>query len=190
MSRPSEIRAGDTYTYTVSDSNYPASDGWTLRVVLQNATYRVKVDAQTNADGTSYDVTLSSANTDDLLAAGVYQLTEAVEKGTGASLERHTTFSGVVNVKRDIVTGTSAIDARSDARIMLDTVVATIKANLGKSHESMSIAARAIGYRSWDEMLKARQRLQQEVAAEDSAEAAAQGLASNKPFQTRFTGIV
>lgn len=190
MSRPTEIRAGDTYTYTVSDSTYPASDGWALRVVLQNATYRVKVDAATNADGVSYDVTLTSANTDDLLAAGVYQLTEAVEKTVGVTLHRHTIYSGVVNVKRDIVTGTAAVDARSDARIMLDTVVATIKANLGKGHESMSIAARSIGYRSWEDMLKARQRLQQEVAAEDSAEAAAQGLTSNKPCLTRFTGIV
>jgi len=190
MARPTEIRAGDTYTYSVSLSDYPASDGWTLRVVIQNATYRVKVAATTNADGVSYDVTLPSSSTDDFAAAGVYQITEAVEKGTAPNIERHTTFSGVVNVKRDIVTGTAAVDARSDARIMLDTVVATIKENLGKGHESMSIAARAIGYRSWEEMLKARQRLQQEVAAEDSAEAAAQGLESNKPVQTRFTGVI
>lgn len=190
MSRPTEIRAGDSYSYTVSISDYPASAGWTLRVVLQNATYRVKVNATTNADGESYDVTLSSANTDDLATGGTYQITEAVEKGSGVTLERHTTFSGSILVRKDIVTGTAAVDARSDARIILDTITATIKANVGKGHDSMSIAARAIGYRSWEEMLKARSRLQFEVKAEEASEAASQGLESNKPMLTRFTGVI
>ncbi len=190
MSRPTDIRAGDTYTYTVSYSGYPASDGWTLRVVIQNATYRVKVDAVANADGVSYDVTLASTNTDDFLTSGVYQFSEAVEKGTGSTLQRHTLYTGSVNVTRDVVSGTSAVDSRTDARIMLDTINVTIKASLGKGHESMSIAARAIGYRSWEEMLRVRSRLQMEVQAEENNAAIAAGLDGRRNPQTRFAGIV
>lgn len=188
MSRPTEIRAGDTYTWTVTSSDYPATDGWTLRIVIQNDAVRLKVDAATS--GSDYAVTLTSANTDDLTSAGTYQITEAVEKGTGASLERHTLYLGTINVLKDIVTGTAAVDARTDARIMLDTITATIKANLGKPQESMSIAARAIGYRSWEEMLKARQRLTVEVKGEEQAQAAAAGLATALPIRTRFSGVV
>ena len=188
MSKPTEIRAGDTYTWTVTSSDYPATDGWTLRIVIQNDAVRLKVDAATS--GSDYAVTLTSANTDDLTSAGTYQITEAVEKGTGASLERHTLYLGTINVLKDIVTGTAAVDARTDARIMLDTITATIKANLGKPQESMSIAARAIGYRSWEEMLKARQRLTVEVKGEEQAQAAAAGLATALPIRTRFSGVV
>lgn len=190
MSRPTEIRAGDSYTWTVSSSDYPASAGWTLKVVVINASYRTAATVATNSDGESYDVTLTSAQSDDLITPGAYTLVEAVEMGSGATLKRHTIFTGIVNVTKDAITGTAAVDLRSDARIMLETITTTIKANLGKGHESMSIAARAIGYRSWDEMLKARQRLLAEVAAETTADAIAQGLEPNKPIRTRFGGIV
>lgn len=190
MSRPTEIRAGDTYEYNVSSDLYPASDGWTLKVTVNNSSYRFQVSAATNADGESYDVTFSSANTDDLLAAGKYALVEAVEKGSGASLERHTIYSGVVDVLLSVTAGSLPVDFRTDARIMLDTITATMKTSLGKGHESMQIAARAIGYRSWEEMLKARERLMREVKAEENAEAIAQGLEPNRPVLTRFGGIV
>lgn len=188
MSRPSEIRAGDSYAWTVTSSDYPATDGWTLRVVIQNATIKLKVDAA--ASGSDYAVTLTSGNTDDLTAAGVYQISEAVEKGSGVTLQRHTLYSGTINVLKDIVTGTAAVDARTTARIMLDTINATITANLGKGHDAMSIAARSLNYRSWEEMLTARHRLTVEVKGEEAAQDAANGLASVLPIRTRFSGVV
>ncbi len=190
MSRPTNILAGDTYTYTVSNADYPASAGWTLKVTINNPTVRLQVSATTNADGESYDVALASADTDGLTTGGLYLYHESVEKGSGATLQRHTIYAGTVNVTKDVTTGSTATDARSTARKMLDAVETTILANLGKGHETMQIAARAIGYRSWEEMLRVRNRLAMEVKAEDDAFLIAQGLEPNKPVRTRFGGIV
>jgi hypothetical protein len=190
MLRPTEIIAGDTYTWTSSSSDYPASDGWTLKVTINNATIRVQESATTNANGKDYDVTLASTNTDDFTTVGVCAITEAVEKGTGPTLERHTIFQGSVNMVKSIAAASAAIDVRTTARKMLDAIDATILTSLGKGHESMSIAARAIGYRSWDEMLRVQQRLEMKVKAEENAAAIAQGLEPNKPLRTRFAGIV
>jgi hypothetical protein len=187
--RPTEIIAGDTYSYTTSSSDYPASDGWTLKVTLNNAAVRVQVSTATNANGLDYDVTLASTNTDDLTTAGVYALVEAVEKGTGPTLVRHTVYSGTVNVVKSITAASGAIDVRSTARKMLDAIETTILSSLGKGHESMSIAARTIGYRSWDEMMRRRQALKLEVKAEEAAERIAQGLdAGNRMFVRMGTG--
>lgn len=190
MSRPTSILAGDTYTWVVSNSDYPASAGYTLKVTINNASVRKQITATTNADGESYDVALTSATSDDLTTAGAYILSEAVEKGAGATLERHTIYSGVIEVVKDVVSGSSAVDVRTNARKMLDAIETTIIASMGKGHDAMSIAARSINYRSWEEMLVARSRLQQEVKAEDLAWQIAQGLEPNKPMRTRFGGIV
>lgn len=190
MSRPTEIIAGDSYSYTVTPSDYPATDGWTLKVTIVNASYRLQVSATTNADGVSYDVGLKSTDTDDLLTAGVYAFVEAVQKGTGPTLERHTVYSGTIKVVLNATATTIATDLRSTARKMLDAIEATILANLGKGHDTLAIAARTIGYRSWDEMMRARQRLQLEIQTEETAAAVAQGLEPNRPILTRFSGIV
>jgi len=186
MVRPTNIVSGDTYTWDVSNGDYLASAGWTLKVTINSATHRLQVTAATDTDGDSFDVTLSAANTLALATPGAYTLVEAVEKGSGATIERHTLFQGTVNVTASVAGVITPIDSRSMARKMLDAVEATILGNLGKGHESMSIAARAIGYRSWDEMLKARGRLKLEVANEEAAERISQGLDGGNRIVTRM----
>lgn len=189
MSRPTEIRAGDTYTYTVSPSDYPASDGWTLKVTLNNSLTKKSATVATNADGKSYDVTLASTTTDDF-AAGVCQIVEAVESGSGESLVRHTIFSGTITILPNITGAAAAFDSRSTARKMLDAIETITLADFAKGHVTLSIGDRSITFRTWDEMMRARSRLQREVAAEDAAEAIRLGLEPNKPIRTRFGGIV
>lgn len=187
--RPTEIRAGDTYTYTVSSSDYPASAGWKLKVTLNNSSTFKQVDATTNADGESYDVTLKSADTDDF-AAGVCQIVEAVESGSGASLIRHTIFSGTLTILPNIAGASAAFDSRTTARKMLDAIETITLADFAKGHVTLSIGDRSITFRTWDEMMRARSSLKREVAAEETAEAIKLGLEPNKPIRTRFGGIV
>jgi hypothetical protein len=184
MSRPTQIRAGDTYTYTVTSSDYPATDGWTLSVTLNNATTRKEVSAVAN--GADYDVTLASTDTDDF-AAGVCQMVEAVEKGSGLTLERHTIFAGSVTILANLAGATVAADFRSHARKTLDAIEAAIEGRATRGQlASTVIGDRQVQYLAPEELIKWRSFYQSEVKREEAAERIAQGLDGGNRTLIRF----
>lgn len=185
MSRPTQIISGDTYEWNVGSTDYPASDGWALKVTYSNATVRKQITAATSTDGVTYDVILASTDSDDL-TAGTYAVVETVEKGSGATLERHTLASYQAVVTANLAGASAATDARTMARKMLDAIEVTILASFGKDALNMSIAARSIGYRTWDEMMQARDRLKREVSDEEAVQKAAMGQATGRNYHIRF----
>lgn len=185
MSRPLEIISGDTYEYTVSSSDYPASDGWTLKVTYTNAEDFKQVDAATAEDGESYTVTLNSIDT-GVLRAGVYNVVEAVQKGSGETLERHTLYSYQVTVTPNVSSAVSPVDTRSVAKQMLDLVNASLIASAGREMVSISTDGRMTQLRTWDEMYRMRARLMREVSDEDAKARAALGLATGRNILIKF----
>ena len=77
---PDRIDAGTSVEITLSYGDYPASSGWTAKLILHGAARLIKA-AATNADGKSFDITLASTDTDDL-SAGIHDWTVKVANGS------------------------------------------------------------------------------------------------------------
>jgi len=95
---PDRIDAGTSVEYTRSLPDYAASDGWTLKLILQGAVRLIKA-ATTASDGKSFNVVLLATDTDDL-TPGVYSWTEKVTN-VGLS-QTKTACSGTLEVFPDV----------------------------------------------------------------------------------------
>lgn len=114
---PTELRAGDTWQWCRSLSDYPAST-WSLSYKFRNATSHFDVAAA--ADGDAFAILVPMATTAGY-AAGSYIWYAFVENGT----ERYQVDDGSIQVLPD-VSSAVAYDGRGWARTMLDYVDAAL----------------------------------------------------------------
>lgn len=168
MNQPSIIYAGDKVEWTESLSDYPASEGWTLKYTLINSSYKESFSSA--ADGDDHDITLLNADTADW-NAGTYILQPYVEHtdGTIQTLERTT-----LEVKQNLLTATT-YDFRTHARKTLEAIEAAIERRATIEQISMQITTRggsskALQYMNMDELIKAREYYQDLVNTETAKE--------------------
>lgn len=188
MARPTVIVAGDTYTWTVSSSDYPASDGYSLKVTINSASARVNATTATASNGKDWDVTLTAAQSMQLNSPGRYYLVEVAEYGTGATIVRHTLYSGTVEVKHHVGDTTVPTDVRTHARKVLEAIEAAIEGRATRGQlQSTVIGDRQVQYLAPEELLKWRSFYKMEVAREEAQEKVAQGLDGGNRILTRFS---
>lgn len=177
---PSSLRAGDTWRWTKSLPDYPATS-WTLK-------YRFKshilpgFQVTATAAGAAHSVTVSAATTGGYLA-GDYAWTAWVENVGG---ESYTIASGIVTVEPDLRAGGAAdvLDTRSHARKALAAIESWIE-NKSPAVASYVIGDRQMRYIPIPELIKLRQAYRHEVIAEDNAARVAAGLGSRGRIQFR-----
>lgn len=176
---PAVLRAGDTWKWTRSLADWPAS-AWTLKYRAKNAAGGFEITA--TASGDDFSVAVAAATT-AAYAAGDYSWIAWVEAGA----EKFTVDSGTWTVQAEYRTGlaTVALDDRSHARKVLDAIEAFIEGN------DLQAAAVVIGERQIrnipiPELLKLRQRYLQEVAVEDQKAAIARGEGIGRRIQFRM----
>jgi hypothetical protein len=110
-----------------------------------------------------------------------------VEKGTGAAIERHTIYQGTVSVLVSVTAGSTAIDARTHARIVLDAIEAAIEGRATRGQlESTVIGDRQVQYLAPTELIKWRAFYKVEVAREEAAGKIAQGLDGGNRIMIRM----
>src|SRR5262245_1932840 len=101
-----------------TSGDFPASDGWSGK-------YRLSGPAQIDVNGTvdvdDYLFTISSSSSMSI-AAGTYTFAGWVEKGTGATKEKHTLWSGTVTVSPDLSAQKGVTDNRSQIRRTLQKI--------------------------------------------------------------------
>ena len=175
---PAVARAGDTWKWTKTLADYPASEGWALTYRFKSSDYAFEAAATTSGD--DYAVTVAATTTDDVVA-GLYTWVAQVAYGG----EKFTVDSGVLTVNPDYHTGTSTAtyDGRSHARIVLAAIEAVIEGRASIDQEGYEIAGRSLKRTPIPDLLKLRQAYRAEVAAEASAEAIASGLGSGRKIQ-------
>jgi hypothetical protein len=176
---PTRITAGDTLAWRKSLADYPATV-WTLKYRLINAAG--KVDITATADGTDHLVGVS-ATTSAAYAAGSYAWTAWVEKAG----ERVTVGGGTMVIAPNLAVQNS-FDARSDAAIIVDQLMAAYKtftATQGHVAE-YEIAGRRMKYRSSAEILEQLNHWQAILATEKRAERMAAGLGAGNKLLVRF----
>lgn len=96
-SEPTELTAGDSWQWDRTYSDYPSSDGWTLKYALTGAHPTViPLTAAPSADGASFEIRVLPAATKDY-TPGRYDLIGYVTDGA----DRHQVYSGPLFVHPD-----------------------------------------------------------------------------------------
>jgi hypothetical protein len=156
---PTSLRAGDTWAWTRTLSDYPAS-AWTLTYYFRNAT--AKFDVVATASGDSYSVTVAKASTGKI--PGYYDWTAFVESAT----ERYEVGTGRVQVLPNLAADT-VHDGRSFARRMLDAIESALESRATGDQLDMISAAtgdRNIS-RDKDRLMMMRTQFKLEVSREE-----------------------
>lgn len=184
MNIPKTLTAGDTFSWTDSLSDYPATT-WTLKYVLYRYGQAV-ISIAAAASGNDHDITVSAATTAGY-AAGEWNWTAYAEKGSGGTYERETIATGKVTIKPNVSVATAITDLRSHAQKMLDAIEATLQGRATHADLSLTINGRSIQYLKPEELLRLRSIYRREVQQEKDAENTAKGLDSSKRILTRFS---
>ncbi len=164
MNVPSELIIGDTWAWTESLSSYPAST-WTLTFYLVLSTGTISFAA--SASGDDHVVSVDAATTGGY-TAGRYRWTARVTDGSTVT----TVGQGWVDVIAD---PTTQQDARSQARITLDAINATLQGRASTDQLSITINNRSISRLSIAELRVWRTELQAEVDREEATDQAGLG---------------
>ncbi len=146
MNIPAQMQIGDTWQWTESLSDYPASGGWAFSFSLYRYGQAV-IQISASVSGDDFSITVPAANTTGI-AAGEWQWTAYVSKGT----DRFTVETGTVKLKPDLAAATSTTDLRTDEEKILDALIATQQRRATKEQESMQIGGRAIRYLAPDDL--------------------------------------
>lgn len=177
---PTEIQAGDTIKWRREDlSDYPASQGWSLNYNFVGQAGRFAVAAA--ADGDKFAITIAAAIS-ATYTAGIYQWVAKVSKGT----ESYTVDSGTCKVLPDLYAKTAALDGRSHAKKVLDSIEAVIEGRATKDQMSYQIAGRQLSRTPIADLLTLRSRYKAEYSAELKAERIKNGLDTGGRILVRF----
>jgi hypothetical protein len=170
---PSELVAGDTWTWTRELSDYLAPT-WSLTYYFVNATHRFS--ATSTASSTSHLITITAA-TSAGYSAGRYRWT--VRATDGSSII--TVEDGWVDVAADPSKGT--VDPRSDARKMLDAINAFLIGNASTAQASMSINGRSLSRWALSDIRAFKTELEQRVRTEEG------GSRGSRNINVRLTRV-
>src|SRR5512138_1616449 len=183
MKIPATLRAGDTWAWTDTQSDYPAAT-YTLKYSLR--AYGLEpVDIVAVGSGNDHVSTVTAAITGSI-PPGTYQWVAYVERTVAGVLERTTLSSGSLVVQANLLAATSTTDIRSVAEVLLDNLETAIRRLSTREVETLTVNGRTVTYRQLGGLLKDRESLRMEVNKEREAAKLAAGLASGRRILTEF----
>lgn len=168
-SEPAELRAGLTWVWKKSLSDYPATT-WTLTYWFkQMGVSGTNFSVVASADGMDYSVTVTAATTANYTADD-YSWVAVASSGT----ESYEVDRGTLKVlpKYNAV---AALDDRSHARKVLEAIEAVIENRATKDQEEYSFSNRSLKRTPLPDLIKLRDKYRAEVYAEEASERAANG---------------
>lgn len=177
---PEKAIAGDTWQWTRSLADYPAST-WSLAYHFANASHRFAVT--TSADGDGFAVTVAAATTAAIMP-GTYDGRAYATAGT----QRFEVWRGQLVVEQDFAKAGAGYDGRSHARKALDAIEAVIEGRATKDQESYSIEGRSLSRTPLADLMAFRNQYRAEVHREENAERVRRGLGSRSTIKVRFGG--
>lgn len=126
---PDVLRAGETWHWTKSLDEFPASEGWILTYYIRGPG-KLDILATTSTDGTSYDVLATAQNTSSM-PSGRY----AWDASVTLSGETHIADSGVIVVEPNLATAKTG-----DLQTHNEKMLALIEAELERRLTGVSAA--------------------------------------------------
>lgn len=143
QTEPQTLVAGDTWAWTKTLSNYPATDLWVLGYAIRGQSVLPNAKVIVSTSGIGFSVSVAKADT-GVLIAGAYQWQSFVDKvATG---EHYTVEQGVFTIVQSLssVSDSSAVSHVERMIIKLDAEIEARMTGTGSSHESYSINGRSI----------------------------------------------
>lgn len=154
---PTTERAGDTWKWDKTVSDYPPSGGWALKYAFRGP---ASLDATATASGSTYQIRIAASAT-AALVAGSYRWSAWVEKGSAATYERHTVEKGVLVVEPDLATASG--DQRTHVEKSLAAVEASIEKRLAADLSSYSVAERQVQKEELEKLYALRTKYRDEM---------------------------
>lgn len=178
---PGTLYTGDTWAWTRTLANYPASASWVLKYTLINAGGRINITG--TADGDTHVISVAAATTAGY-SAGTYTWQAFVEKAS----ERYTVGNGTVVVRLGLSSGSGGSDQRTQAQEAMEDALAALAAYTASRGmvAEYEIAGRKMKFRSIDEIRRLVNFWRREVQAEIDAENIRRGLGTSRKIFTRF----
>lgn len=161
---PNSLNAGDQWEWTVTNGDYPASDGWVMTYTLINSDGRISITSTASDDSHVVDFDASD------VSAGSYEYQQYFT----LSGERKTADRGFVEVKPDFASAAN-YDGRSHVKKVLDAIRANLEGVASKSQQSYSIEGRSLSRYSLEELSNLEQRYERRWQSELNDLAVAQG---------------
>ncbi len=188
MNIPSILRAGDTTEWTESISDYPATDGWTLRFSLR-AKDKSLIDITATASGADYAVTVTHSASKGWKAGDYYYQAFVYKETDGLTTDRHTIQRGRIEILPNLADASSQDDFRSVAQINLDMLDAAISGNTSPDVMSYSIAGRSLSRFSKAELREEREYWKGEVESELTKEIGEKGTGDPRHIKAHLVRI-
>lgn len=170
---PSVLRAGETWAWDITLSDFPASEGWTLTYTILGPS---KIQLEAEVAGGVYQVRATAAETAELVAGPYTWAAQVSLDGATYSAGR----SGALELLPNLGTAAAAV---AHAAEMLPLVEAAIKAHLTGNLagvENWSVNGRSVARMSLEELKNLRDQYRREV---DAARAAATGRTPFTPIE-------
>jgi len=161
---PTIAAAGDTWTWTKSFTDYPASDSWVLAYAFRGVSRLDWDTGYVTTSGDTYTIVIPATATAEL-TAGTYKWVATVTK----SAERYTAASGVMTVEPDL-TEFAEGDGQSHSEKMVKLIEAALQERLtgvadgGRgSVENYSVEGRQVSLMTTLELEQLRAKYKQAV---------------------------
>lgn len=168
---PTELRAGDTWKWTRSLKDYPAS-AWDLKYEIRGEGAGAKLSITADESGDDFSVTVTAADSKKF-GPGMATIQEYV---TGGTSEQYTIQVYTVSVLPFIGNLESPYyDAKTTARQALDNLNQAIIAWSKNPTQQITIAGRTKIW-SGEELVKMKRVFEQEVRNEEKAEKIRRGI--------------
>lgn len=156
---PSTLVAGDSYDFTLSESSYPATAGWSLQLSLAGAD---RLDKTSSASGDAHRFVLTPTET-AALTAGQYKARLRAVKDAGATAETFRT--AIVAVEADLGTALPG-EQQSYAERMLAICRTARESILAGESKMFMIDGRQMQFLSLAELAKEEAHWRRELSAE------------------------
>jgi len=130
---PNKITAGNSVSWALSLSEYPASAGWALTYILVNSTNQIKITATANGDNHLVEIPFADSAA---YQPGKYSFQARVTNGS----ERYQIENGTVEIVPDFATKESGYDNRDWLDISIDALEASIAGRASKTQLLQSVS--------------------------------------------------
>lgn len=178
MSCPSNLIAGDIWSWGIVDTDRSPANGWSLEFRFSGAT-NFAVTVATNTAGNGWDVSYAAASSAGVTPGRYEWFARATLSTTVQTIAR-----GEVTIAPNITA--VGIDGRSNSRIALEAIEAMIAGRASSAQKQYEIVGRKVEFFSLGELLKARDKLRIDVKREDACARAAAGLPDSRRILVSF----
>jgi hypothetical protein len=173
---PKKLTAGESLSWSVSLSDYLASESWVLTYTLVKSDTRIQIVSSASDD--DHLIEIPSTTTENY-SPGTYDYQAHIFNGA----EKYQVDAGVIEVVTNFAAQSSGFDSRSHAKIVLDALEAAIEGRASKTQMSQMVGSVQVQHMTLTEQIKIRDQ----YAFKYRKELVAAGkIKSRRTIKTRF----